>query len=99
MAYVAQMDTLKISKRFEKVGLETKVAEELAEVISESQAQSRDDLATKNDILLLKNDLSSLEKNMKQEFKLIRSEIRNSMLMTVISLGGIIALIEKFVGH
>lgn len=45
----------------------------------------------------VKKDIKNLENKMDQKFELMRSEIRNAMLMTIISLGGIVTLIEKFI--
>jgi hypothetical protein len=84
------IDTLTFSKDLEKAGMQRKVAEVLAEKIKESQIESSTELATKSDILVVKQDL----KNAAQE---LRQEIKISMLTTIISLGTIIALVEKFV--
>ncbi len=40
----------------------------------------------------VENKISGLEHEMHQEFKLVRSEIRNAVLATVISLGSIVAI-------
>lgn len=52
------IDTLEISKKFEKVGFKREEAEVLAEVISETQKESRDELATKHDIEALEYRLT-----------------------------------------
>jgi hypothetical protein len=55
------VDTLQLSKRLQKAGLEQKVSEELAEVIKETHIQSLEGLATKQDIDLVRKDLKILE--------------------------------------
>lgn len=72
------IDTLEFSRDLEKVGMQRKVAETLAEKIKEAQIKSSVELATKSDI------------------EMLRQEIKISMLTTIISLGTIVALIEKF---
>ncbi|MBP7710788.1 MAG: hypothetical protein KA100_06955 [Rickettsiales bacterium] len=84
------IDTLEFSKDLEKSGMPRKTAETLAEKIKEVQIASSQELATKSDILLVKQDLENFRQDLKQEIKI-------SMLTTIISLGGIIALVEKFV--
>ena len=77
------IDTLEFSRDLEKAGMQKKVAETLAEKIKDAQFNSSQKLATKSDL--------------KSEIALLRQEIRNAMLTTIISLGTIMALIEKFV--
>ena len=77
------IDTLDFSKKLEKAGMQKKIADVLAEEIKEAQIKSSNDLATKSDL--------------KHEIALLRQEIKISMLTTIISLGAIMALIEKFI--
>ena len=46
------IDTLQFSKRLQKVGLSEEIADEFAEAIKDTQNQSIEGLATKNDIAL-----------------------------------------------
>lgn len=63
--------------------MQRKIAETLAEKIKETQIKSSAELVTKD-------DLFGVEKSLRQEIKI-------AMLTTIISLGTIMALIEKFV--
>lgn len=76
-------DTLKFSRDLEKAGMQKKVADTLAEQFKEAQITASQELVTKSDL--------------KSEITLLRQEIKNAMLTTIISLGTIIALVEKFV--
>lgn len=76
------IDTLEFSKSLEKAGMQKNIAETLAEKIKESQLKSDEVLATKKDIKVL-------GENLKQEIKI-------SMLTTIVSLGAIVTLFEKF---
>lgn len=84
--HMFSIDTLAFSRRLEKAGMKKETAEALAEEIKEIQIQSSEALATKVDISRLEN-----------EIKLIKKEIQNAMLTTIISLGAIMAFIEKFI--
>ncbi len=94
MSFVATIDTLQFFNRMQKAGLDKKISDELAEAIKETQSQfisqSLENVVTKQDIL-------TLESKIDHEIKLVKSEIKNSMLTTIISLGTIMALIEKFI--
>ena len=90
-------DPIQAIKRLHKAGVQKEMAEAFVEEIRASQESSLEDLATKQDIKDVKNEIELLKQETKNEATLIRSEIRNAMLMTIISLGGIIALIEKFI--
>lgn len=63
MLHFSIIDTLQLSKRMQKAGLDQKVADELAEVIKESNSHSTESLATKE-------DLKAIEQTSKQDFKL-----------------------------
>lgn len=84
------IDTLEFSKKLEKSGMIKEVAETLAEEIKSSQLKSDEVLATKRDI-------QSFRSEIKSEIVLVRQEIKNAMLTTIVSLGAIIALLEKFI--
>ena len=51
------IDTLQFAKRMQKAGLDQKVSEELAEAIKETQNQSIEGLATKQDLEIMKKDI------------------------------------------
>lgn len=57
MTQIFSIDTLQFSKRLQKAGLQEQVADELAEVLKETHAQSLEGLATKQDLELLKRDI------------------------------------------
>jgi len=80
------IDTLAFSKKLEKAGVKKETAEALAEQLKEIQMQASDALATKADISKLDNSISTL-----------KQEIKIAMLTTIISLGAIMTLVEKFV--
>lgn len=66
------IDTLQFSKRLQAAGLEKKISEELAEAIKDTQTQSIEGLATKNDIALLKKDILNIEQKIENvEHKII----------------------------
>lgn len=90
MTFITTIDTLQFSKRLHKAGLDQKVSDELAEAIKEIQATSSNEVATKHDLLIVKNEL-------KAEINLVRAEIKNAMLTTIISIGGIVVTAIGFV--
>lgn len=90
MTFVTTVDTLQFSKRMQKAGFEQKAADELAEAIKEIQTTSSNEVATKHDLLIVKNEL-------KAEINLVRAEIKNAMLTTIISIGGIVVTAIGFV--
>ena len=55
------IDTLQFSNRMQKAGLQKETADELAEAIKETQSQSLENVATKQDVQLLRQDLKILE--------------------------------------
>ena len=57
------IETLQFSKRMQKAGLDQKVSEELAEAIKETQTQSIDGLATKQDIRDVRQEVELLKKD------------------------------------
>jgi len=83
------IDTLEFSKSLEKAGMQKNIAETLAEKIKESQLKSDEVLATKKDI-------EDLRIATKSDTESLRQEIKISMLTTIISLGTIVTLLEKF---
>ena len=58
------IDTLQFAKRMQKSSLDQKIAEELADAIKETQTQSLEGLATKQDIKML-------EQATKQDIKML----------------------------
>jgi len=74
------IDTLQFARRMQKAGLDQKVAEELAEAIKESQSQSLESLATKEDLKAIeqtsKQDLRLFEENQKHDIKALRQDIK-----------------------
>lgn len=76
-------DPLKAVKRMQKAGVQKDLAESIAEEIRESQDCIINDLATKNDLI--------------SEIALVRAEIKNAMLTTIISIGGIVVTAIGFV--
>ncbi len=70
--------------------MKQEVAEVLAEEIKEIQIQSSEALATKVDISRLESEIQLLRNEVKNEIKI-------AMLTTIISLGAIMTLVEKFV--
>ena len=78
------IDTLQFAKRMQKAGLDQKVSEELAEAIKETQNQSIEGLATKQDI-----------KEIKQEMELMKKDIIIKLgSLLAIGIGIIAALIK-----
>jgi hypothetical protein len=51
------IDTLQFSNRMQKAGLKKETADELAEAIKETQSQSLENVATKQDIQILESDI------------------------------------------
>ena len=74
-----------------------KRAELIANTISKSQTTMLEKLSTKKDLESVKMDFESEFRLMRNEFKLVRQEINNSMLKTIVSLGAIMAVVEKLI--
>lgn len=72
-----------------------KQAELIVKTINESQQINFENLVTKQE---LKSEIQSVKVELKNEIKLLRNEIKIAMLTTIISLGTIMAFIQKFVG-
>ena len=79
------IDTLQFARRMQKAGLDQKVAEELAEAIKETQTQSVEGLATKQ-------DLKDLELATKHDLKMIERDIKNLEQKIILKLGSLIAV-------
>lgn len=75
--------TLEFSRDLERAGMQKKVADTLAEKIKEVQTNSSTEIATKD--------------NIATAIVMLKQEIKISMLTTIIGLGAIMTLIEKFV--
>lgn len=67
------IDTLQFSKKLQKAGLASKVADEIAEVIKDTHSQASESLATKQDL----RDVALDVKVLRQEFELIKQKIDN----------------------
>ncbi len=87
------IDTLQFSKRMQKAGLTQAVADELAEAIKETQTQSLDGLATKQDLKVLEQKFDGLEIKIENlENKII---IKMFLMMTVAV--GLITWLDKVI--
>lgn len=51
------IDTLQFSNRMQKAGLQKQTADELAEAIKETQSQSLENVATKQDLQILESSI------------------------------------------
>ncbi len=88
------IDTLQFSNRMQKAGLQKETADELAEAIKETQSQSLENVATKQDIQLLKQDLLGLENSLKKDMQILEHNILFKIgKMIYISTGLIITMI------
>jgi DNA polymerase/3'-5' exonuclease PolX len=86
------IDTLQFSKRMQKAGLKTEVADELAEALREAQSQSTEGFATKADIELIrkeskiedgistKQDLQILENVLRKDTEILGNDLRKDMV-------------------
>lgn len=106
------VDTLELSDKFHKAGLNQKISKVLASEIKTAQENSIGNLVTKNDLKLVKKDIEnidnkidSLEDRMNERFNTIdekfntmKQEIKTSMLTAIISMGGIITVATGFLG-
>ena len=105
------IDTLQTTKELQKSGLKEESSEIIATKFKEIQQEYKKEFVSNkkfnSEIRLLRKDIKSEANSIrselkfevgliKQEFKLVRQEIKYSMLTTIISLGTIVALIEKF---
>ena len=95
------IDTLQITKRLQSKGIKTEAAEEFAEIIKEREQNSFENLVTKDDLLATKTDLENkifdVRKDLKNEISPVRKEINLAMYKSIIAMGAIVVLIEKFV--
>jgi polyhydroxyalkanoate synthesis regulator phasin len=87
------LDTLKFSKRLQKVGLDQKIADEVAEAIKETQSQAIDGLATKNDIVLVRKDLEILDRKIDS----VKNEIITKMFMMLTLSVAVVAWLDKVI--
>ena len=58
--YIFTIDTLQFSRRLQSAGLGAKIADEISEAIKDTQAQSLENVATKQDIREIKQDLKEI---------------------------------------
>lgn len=79
-------DTLSFSQTMREAGMNEKTANTLAEELK--KLKEDDNVATKGDISLLRKDMQIMEER-------LLKEIKSTMLITVLSIGTIITLIEK----
>lgn len=82
------VDTLQLSKRLEKAGLKKEVAEELSEAIKDTQTQSLENFATKQD---LKHEVEKLGQKIENLEHRLTSRI--SIMLTVAV--GLITWLDK----
>ncbi|MBM3579503.1 MAG: hypothetical protein FJX34_01865 [Alphaproteobacteria bacterium] len=82
MNYIFTIDTLQFSRRLQTAGLEAKIADEIAEVIKDTQAQSIEGLATKQDIREVKQEIKyldqkidALDQKFEQKFNAVEQRI------------------------
>ena len=87
------IDTLDICKRLVGKGVKEEQAQEFTNIFKEREDVLFHNLASKND---LKNEIDKMRADVKSEFNDVRKDIKISMLTSIISIGTIVALIEKF---
>jgi hypothetical protein len=101
-------DTFDFAQKLQQSGLNEKTSEAMAKEWKEIQVHLVTKEELKKEIEHIKKDrkkmedrimtrIDRVEERLSGEIKLIRSEIKISMLTTIISLGTIIALIQKFI--
>ncbi len=87
------IDTLQFSKRLHKAGLEIKVAEEIAEAIKDTHAQSLEGLATKHDIAWLRKDFEVLE----NKFDAMEPRLLLKMFFLTLAAVSIVTWLDKVI--
>ncbi len=87
------VDTLQLSKRLQKAGLQQTIADEFAEAIKDTQNQSIDGLATKESFTELRNEVALLKK----DIELSKNEILLKMFLMLTAAVGIITWLDKVV--
>ena len=85
------VDTLELSDKFHKAGLNQKVSKVLATEMKTVQENSIGNLVTKNDLKLV-------ETRIDERFNTIKQEIKTSMLTAIISMSGMITVATGFLG-
>lgn len=70
------IDTLRFAKRMQDAGLDQKIAEELAEAISDSSKISTQDLATKQDLQAVEKDFSNKIDVVNKDIKAVENNLR-----------------------
>ncbi len=102
------LDTLNITKRLRNQGAEQGFSEELSEIMQDAQQDLLSKVATKEDLTIAKkdlraemsavrNDLSTEILAVKNDVALVRKEINIAMYKSIIAIGAVVALIEKFI--
>ena len=69
---ITTIDTLAFSKRMQKVGLEPRVADELADALKETHSQSIENFPTKKD---LDNKINYTESKLELKIEAIKNEL------------------------
>lgn len=91
----ATIDTL------QSKGAKTELAEEFAEIMKEREQASIENLATKNDILNVNNhstkEISNIKKELQHLETRLEGKINIAMYKSIIAMGVIVALVEKFI--
>jgi hypothetical protein len=98
------IDTLQFSQRMQKAGLQKKAADELAEVIKETQTQSFNQVASTHDVMALKKDITSLEKEIKnleirldQKIESLEHKLTTKMFLMLTAAVGAITWLDKII--
>lgn len=95
------IDTLQFAKRMQKAGLKQEIAEEMAEILKESQVQSLDSLATKQDLknleIATKQDIKNLEMATKQDIKNLEHKLTIKLFFMLSAAVGAITWLDKVI--
>ncbi len=96
------VDTLKLSKRLEKAGLQQKVAEELSEAIKDTHTQSLEGLATKQALknleIKLEKKIDNLEKKIdifEQKIDTLEHKMTSKIFAMLVVAIGVITWLDK----
>jgi len=92
------VDTLELSEKFHKAGITQKASKVLASEIKTAQENSIGNLVTKNDLKLVQKDIVALEDKIDERFNTVRQEIKSSMLIAIMSIGGMITVATTVIG-
>ncbi len=89
------VDTLKLSKRLEKAGLQQKVAEELSEAIKDTHTQSLEGLATKQDLKNLEIKLEKKIDILEQKIDTLEYKMTSKIFAMLVVAIGVITWLDK----